>query len=648
MGPAGEDETRTDGGTGAAGGTAEPIPAGTLLGGRYRILAWAARGGMGEIYRAHDLVLDQVVALKLLPEGLAADATATARLLNEVRVARQISHPNVCRVYDVVEAGGRSALTMEWIEGSTLAESLGRRGRLPFDEAASIARQICAGLAAAHERGVLHRDLKPSNIMLDERGVARITDFGLAEATLVLSGARSREGTFPYMSPEQLAGGEVTAKSDLYALGLVLYEMFTGRAAFPAGTLDELTATRRAPPAPPSRLAPDLRQVDDAVLRCLDPDPARRPSSARQVAEALPGAERMRGALLAAQERADRIAAFRQELDELRRAGVLPVRDEEVESVRRHHEAVLRDLVLDFDVDVSARGKSLSLGMRMVSLVGAFALAASVFYLFYSFWGLISIPLQAVILTLAPVLALALTARLARREPGGYFTAIAALFALACVALDVSALGASLNMSPSAWLFLPLAAFALVEAYGFGLRLPLVAGVLAALIFVAGVLHGWTGAPWSLFLQRPESLIPGALLAVALPRVPRRPHPAGFLALYDLLGGGSLLFALYLLALGVPSYLRWDPHAVQVGYQVVAFAVGALVLGLGIRWHTREAVYGGTTFLVLLLFLKFFHWFWDWMPRAVFFLLVALVSIGVLLLLKRLRGVVPFAAEGRP
>src|SRR5437773_9216229 len=151
---------------------------GTLLAERYRIVGLLGRGGMGEVYRADDLKLGQPVALKFLSQHLSADPEAVKRLYSEVRIARQVSHPNVCRVYDIGEIDGQLFLSMEFIKGEELASLLRRIGRLPSDKAIEIARQVCAGLAAAHNRGVLHRDLKPANVMIDELGNARLADFG--------------------------------------------------------------------------------------------------------------------------------------------------------------------------------------------------------------------------------------------------------------------------------------------------------------------------------------------------------------------------------------------------------------------------------------------------------------------------------------
>jgi hypothetical protein len=256
---------------------------------------------MGEVYRADDLRLGQAVALKFLPEALKDDEGRRDRLNNEVRTARQVSHPAVCRVYDIDEVDGQSFLSMEYIDGEDLAALLRRIGRLPADKAVDIARQLCAGLAAAHERGVLHRDLKPDNIMLDGRGKVRITDFGLSGLAESFGGDEVRSGTPAYMSPEQLAGREVTAASDIYALGLLLYELFTGRKAFEGRTLAELIRKREETmPASPSTLVQEIDPAVEAViLRCLENDPRLRPSSPLAVAAALPGGDPLAAALAA-------------------------------------------------------------------------------------------------------------------------------------------------------------------------------------------------------------------------------------------------------------------------------------------------------------------------------------------------------------
>src|SRR5512138_2304387 len=204
---------------------------GTRLGTRYRVVGLLGRGGMGEVYRADDLELNQAVALKFLPERVARNAADLARLRQEVRTARQIAHPNVCRTYDIAEADRQVFVVMEYVDGEDLASVLRRLGRPTHDKALEIARQLCLGIGAAHENGVLHRDLKPANIMIDGRGRVRITDFGLAGTVEELEAEGVIAGTPAYMAPEQQRSGAASIQSDIFSLGLVLYELFTGKRA---------------------------------------------------------------------------------------------------------------------------------------------------------------------------------------------------------------------------------------------------------------------------------------------------------------------------------------------------------------------------------------------------------------------------------
>jgi hypothetical protein len=273
---------------------------GAVIGDRYRVVAMLGRGGMGEVYRADDLKVGQPVALKFLPPRFAQDPERLARLMGEVRAARQVAHPNVCHVYDVAEVGGEHFISMEMVQGEDLATLLRRIGRLPGDKALQIARQLCAGLAAAHAKGLLHRDLKPANVMLDERGAVRIMDFGLAGAHF--EGDAVREGTPAYMAPEQLAGRGVGVASDVYALGLVLYELFTGRHPFGSGgSVAALIQQReQTTPAPLTNHVEGIDEATErAILRCLEKEPALRPSSATAVAAALPGGDPLAAALAA-------------------------------------------------------------------------------------------------------------------------------------------------------------------------------------------------------------------------------------------------------------------------------------------------------------------------------------------------------------
>lgn len=276
------------------------FPPGTVLAERYRIIGRLGRGGMGEVFRADDLKLGQPVALKFLPEKIVESQSALQRFHHEVKIARQVSHANVCRVYDIGEIDGLHFMSMEYVDGEDLRSLLKRIGRLPSDKALQIARQICAGLAAAHDKGVLHRDLKPANLMLDGEGTVRITDFGLAGLAGEIRGAEIRNGTPAYMAPEQLAGKQVSIASDIYALGLVLFELFTGKPAYRAETLPELLKLQQDEPTSPSSLVQDLAPaVERVILRCLARTPAERPSSALAVAAALPGGDPLAAALAA-------------------------------------------------------------------------------------------------------------------------------------------------------------------------------------------------------------------------------------------------------------------------------------------------------------------------------------------------------------
>ena len=293
---------------------------GTVLIERYRIVALLGRGGMGEVYRAEDLKLGNVVALKFLPASLQNDAAALAGFHAEVRNARQVSHPNVCRVYDIGEVNGQHFLTMEYIDGEDLSSLLRRIGRLPPDKALETAHQICAGLAAAHDCGLLHRDLKPANIMLDGRGRVRITDFGLALSSDDATGRSETAGTPAYMAPEQIGKGEASVRSDIYSLGLVFYELFTGHLPYQANTAVEWRrAHLESSPKTPSSVVKDIDPaVESAILRCLQKDPAKRPSSVRQVAAAFPGGDPLAAALAAGETPSPEMVAASGETEGLR------------------------------------------------------------------------------------------------------------------------------------------------------------------------------------------------------------------------------------------------------------------------------------------------------------------------------------------
>ncbi|HXV63633.1 MAG TPA: serine/threonine-protein kinase [Vicinamibacteria bacterium] len=269
------------------------LASGSVVAGRYRIVRLLGRGGMGEVYLVHDLTLDQEVALKFLPAALARDPMRLALFHNEVRVARRVTHKNACRMYDIGEVEGRPFLSMEYVDGEDLASLLRRIGHLPEEKGLEVARQLAAGLAAAHEEGIVHRDLKPANVMIDGSGQVRIMDFGLAGVIGEIEDLRS--GTPAYQAPEQIRGDDVSARTDLYSLGLILYEVFTGRRAFEEPSSPrELSAVKL-----PSSSRAIAVETERAVLRCLEPRPEDRPASALELAAMLPGADPLADALAA-------------------------------------------------------------------------------------------------------------------------------------------------------------------------------------------------------------------------------------------------------------------------------------------------------------------------------------------------------------
>lgn len=260
---------------------------GTRLGDRYRILGLAGFGGMGRVYRAHDEELDLTVALKLLRADRAEQEELRERFRRELVLARQVSHRNVVRIHDLGFEGDLCFLTMDYVAGRSLKEVLEREGPLEVDRAVHLVSQLLEALAAAHEEGVVHRDLKPSNLLLDDSDRLYVSDFGLARSIEVSGLTRTGwvMGTLSYLSPEQARGEPADHRSDLYAVGLVFFEMLTGRLPFQRGSLAEVLAQRMSGHArtlgEEGVQVPDF--VDAAIRRCLQRDPGQRYSSAREM-----------------------------------------------------------------------------------------------------------------------------------------------------------------------------------------------------------------------------------------------------------------------------------------------------------------------------------------------------------------------------
>jgi eukaryotic-like serine/threonine-protein kinase len=279
--------------SGDEGLTLAGIGPGSLLGSRFEILSVLGAGGMGVVYKARDRELDDLVALKMLKREAAGDQALLARLKSELKLARKITHPNVMRTFDFGEVDGHPFISMEYVRGITLRDMLGQSGRLPYSAAVWLARQLLAGLAAAHALDILHRDIKPENVLLDSGGNLKLMDFGLARPLERQEPGQTREGwlvgTPHYLAPEQIELREPDKRSDVYACGVVLFELFTGRLPFDgASPMDVLMKHLKQPPPRPSELWPEMPPALEAlILACLAKDAAGRPADAGELLERL-------------------------------------------------------------------------------------------------------------------------------------------------------------------------------------------------------------------------------------------------------------------------------------------------------------------------------------------------------------------------
>ncbi len=271
------------------------ISPGALLGARFEILSVLGAGGMGIVYKARDRELDDLVALKMLKRDLWGDRNQLDRLKSELKLARKITHPNVLRTYDFGEMDGIPFISMEFVRGVTLRYMLDQTRRLPYSAGLRLAKQLCAGLAAAHSVGVLHRDIKPENLILDPTGNAKLMDFGIARPIDRMAPGQTQAGfivgTPQYLAPEILKGQEADPRADIYSCGIVLYELFAGVLPFDGATAMEIMVKQmREEPAPPSTRWREIPPaLEAAILRCLKKDPGERYRSVAELLSDLEG-----------------------------------------------------------------------------------------------------------------------------------------------------------------------------------------------------------------------------------------------------------------------------------------------------------------------------------------------------------------------
>ena len=339
-----------------------------------------------------------------------------------------------------------------------------------------------------------------------------------------------------------------------------------------------------------------------------------------------------------AQQRADDIRVFRKELDRLEDEGVLRLAEQQRAAVSAHHDALLAGFAQSFDIDRDVRAKQLSWGMRIASFLGALALAASVFFLFYQFWGRFTESVQVTILIGAALGTFAVTVWIQGRDASGYFTKLAAMVAFACFVLNVAMLGQIFNITPSDKALLPWAALALLLAYACDLRLLLAAGIICIVIYTAARFGTWSGIYWIHFGERPENFFPVSLLLFFLPQwVPHR-RREDFAPIYRVFAILSFLLPVLILSnWGAVSYLSWPASMIEHFYQIAGFALSTALIWLGLRRQWGEVVNSGITFFVIFLYTKFYDWWWQLFPKYLFFLVVGLTAVLFLFVIKRLR-----------
>ena len=308
-------------------------------------------------------------------------------------------------------------------------------------------------------------------------------------------------------------------------------------------------------------------------------------------------------------------------------------------NIEHHHQQLLATYSATYDVDMNAQSKQLTLGMKIAALFGALAMAVGLFFLFYGFWGYFATQLQVGILVIAPISLLLLSLYLSQKETSTYFSKISALLCFSSFVLNLSMLGQIFNISPSPNAFIVWAAFAFLLAYACNARLLLFFGITCISSFIAMKFGTWGGMYWISFGERPENFFIPSLLIFLVPLFVNHRQFAGFDAIYRVMAMIMIFLPMLILSnWGKISYLDWSQDMVEGFYQILGFMLAATAIWLGIKRGWRDVVNTGNVFFILFLYTKFFDWWWDWMPKYIFFFVLGLSAILALMVFKRLRA----------
>ena len=356
-----------------------------------------------------------------------------------------------------------------------------------------------------------------------------------------------------------------------------------------------------------------------------------------------------------AQARADQIRAFNAEQKILQARGLLSLDDGQSRAIQAYHQQLLRELQQQQDIDLTDRARHLSLGTQIVALLGAGAFAASVFFLFYQYWGLFNQLQQVSMLIAAPLLTLFAAAWIKQRDSSGYYAKLIAIVSFVCFILNLVMLGSVFNIIPSPNAFATYALYGFSLAYLFHVRLLLAAALICVFIFITAKTTYWfSGLYWISLWERPENFLLPALAFFAVPLFKEHKNYSGFAAVYQIISACAFFLCVLMLSnWGRDSYLPLDANIIEGFYQILGFATSTALIVFGLRQHNGQLMLLGNVFFAVFLCNKFFDWWWDWMPKSLFFLVIGLTAILALTIFNRLRKwqqqlIIESAAEVAP